>query len=448
MTGRATGSTRRGPPIPRTLVVAVLALLAARSAGAADFKLWPLIDYHSDASGRRELHLLGPIFAYEHGTDQVSLAVRPLFTYTAGPRVSLNRLAVLYPLFDSKWDPAQTEYRLFGLISYTREAQVHPDEWDRRFTIFPFVFYRYSHTLGTWLSVLPFYANVRNLFGYERIQMLLFPLYLRLQEPLADHRWVLFPFLSWSDGPLARGYRIFPLYGWEDDGDVERFRYVMWPFYISRDRHFTRPEREQQRIFFPFYASTDSATKRSRSYVGPFFTHTVDRKENADMWGFPWPLWFSKRDLRTGQRTALRIAPFYEDTYFGNRHAHFILWPAYRWASQDVDAYRHTRSDVFLVLYRNVEDVQADHNHGRRLSTLFPLYRAAEEDGEGEVATLAVLDGLFPHNLTIAQLYAPLWQVYRREHDRDLAPRWSLLWDLISSDGTQVRYPVYLDLSH
>jgi len=412
-----------------------------------DVKLWPLIDYHSDASGQRRLHLLGPLFAYERRTDQVSLTVRPLFAYTEGPRVSLNQLAVLYPLFVSKWEPEQTEYRLFGLISYTRETVQRPDEWDRRFTIFPFLFYRYSRTLGTWLSVLPFYANVRNFLGYERIQMILFPLYLHLQQPLADRHWVLFPFVSWSGGPLARGYRLWPVYGWEDEGEVERFRYVMWPFYISRDRHFTRPEREHQLVVFPFYASTDSATKRSRSYVGPFFTHTVDRKENADMWGFPWPLWFSKRDLRTGERTGLRIAPFYEDTHFGNRHAHFIMWPAYRWATQEVESYRHTSSDVFLVLYRKIEDVQPERNHQRHLSTLFPLYRAADEDGESEFSTLAVLDGMFPRNPTIKQVYAPLWQLYQRERDGELAPRWSLLWDLISSDGTQVRYPVHLDLS-
>jgi hypothetical protein len=426
----------------------MLGVLAAYSpARGVEIKLWPLIEYHSEPSGDRVLHLLGPLFAYERRADQFTLTLRPLFTYAEGPRVSHNELAVLYPFFVSRWEPERTEYRLLGLISYTRETVHRPDEWDRRFTVFPFIFYRYSRTLGTWLSVLPFYANVRDFLGYERIQTILFPLYLRLQEPLADRRWVLFPVVSWSDGPLARGYRIWPFYGWEEEGDVERFRYVMWPFYISRERHFTRPEAEQQLILFPFYASTDSATKRSRSYIGPFFTHTIDHKEDTETWGFPWPLWLSKRDLKTGKRIGLRITPFYEDTQLGNRRSQFVMWPAYRWATQETDSYRHTRSDVFLVVYRNIEEVQPEYHHQRHLYTLLPLYRATDEDGAGEFSTLALLDALFPHNPTIKELYAPLWQLFRREHDDQQPPRWSLLWDLISSDGTQVRYPVHLDLS-
>jgi hypothetical protein len=60
---------------------------------------------------------------------------------------------------------------------------------------------------------------------------------------------------------------------------------------------------------------------------------------------------------------------------------------------------------------------------------------------------LALLDALYPRNPTINRVYAPLWQVFTREGEGDRAPRWSLLWDLVSSDGQAIRYPVHLDLS-
>ena len=107
--------------------------------------------------------------------------------------------------------PSRPSYRLFGLITYTTETERHPDEWDKRFTIFPFVFYRYSHLRGTQLSVLPFYVDVEDFFGYQRVQMILFPLYLRLEEALTTRTWVLFPFVSWSGGTFGRGYRIWPV---------------------------------------------------------------------------------------------------------------------------------------------------------------------------------------------------------------------------------------------
>ncbi len=420
-------------------------LLLTSPARALDIKLWPLVDYHSDTSGQRSLHLLGPLFAYESSADSQQITLRPLFSFTRGPRISHNQLSVLYPLFVSHWEPALTDYRLFGLITYTTETDPHPDGWDRRFTIFPFIFYRYSHLRGARLSVLPFYADVDDFFGYQRVQMFLFPLYMRLEEALTTRTWVLFPFVSWSGGTLGQGYRIWPIYGWNQDGETERYHYILWPFYISREIHFTRPEREQQLVMFPFYSRIDSPTTRSRSYG--FFTHSIDRKANRETWGFPWPLWLTQYELTTGKRTTLRLAPFYGDSYFGDLHSRFVMWPLYRWRTQELEDYRYTRSDVFWVLYRDIDEAQPQTHHSRRVRTLFPMFRAVADDDHEEMGTLALLDALFPRNPSIQQLYAPLWQLYTRERDADLPPRWSVLWDLVSSDGTRVRYPVYFDFS-
>jgi len=428
-------------------VVALLALLlCAAPARALDIKLWPLVDYHSDANGQRSLQLFGPLFTYKSTTVSQQITLRPLFSFTRGPRIAHNELSVIYPVFVSRWNPEQTEYRLFGLINYATETVRHPDEWDKRFTIFPFVFYRYSQLHGTRLSVVPFYADIEDFFGFQRIQTLLFPLYLRLEEALTTRTWVLFPFISWSGGTLGRGYRVWPLYGWNQDGETERYRYVLWPFYISRESHFTRPEREEQLIVFPFYSSVDSPTTYSRSYG--LFTHSIDHKAGSETWGFPWPLWMTRTDLATHERTSLRLAPFYGDSQFGDLHSHFVMWPLYRRRTQDLEDYQYRRSDVFWVIYRDIDEAQPQSRHRRRVRALFPLFRSVADDDHEEMGALALLDALFPRNPNIQQLYAPLWQFYTRERDADLPPRWSVLWNLISSDGTHVRYPAYVDLSH
>jgi hypothetical protein len=416
----------------------------ATPAAALDIKLWPVIDYHRDAGGTT-LHLLGPLFAYETGDGASTITLRPLFSLRRGPRAHDNQFTVLYPLFVSRWDTTQTEVSLFGLVNYTTQPARRPDEWDERFTAFPFVFYRHSIARGTSLSVLPFYADLRDVFGYERVRMIAFPFYLTLQEPLAERTWMPFPFVSWAGGTLGHGWRVFPFYGWNQDGETNRFTYVMWPFYISDERHFTRPEREHRLILFPFYSHVESPTVHSRT-VG-LLTHTIDDGTHTETWSFPWPFCVSQRDLRTGERTGLRVAPFYEDTHFGDVHSHFVLWPLVRWSSQEVDDYRHTRSDVLLVLYRNIDEVQLTNRHHRHLRTLFPLFRIWETDDAREFSTLATFDALLPRNPTIQHLYAPLWQLYTRRQEAEAAARWSLLWDLVSSDGTRVRYPVQFDLS-
>ena len=420
-------------------------------AHAVDVKLWPLIDYHHQASGQRRLHLLGPLFSYTADADGSELIVRPLFSFVHETHLSRSQLTVLYPLLVSRWESDESDYRLLGLINFHRTYAPEADAWDRRFTIFPFVFYRYSHTTGTWFSVLPFYANVSDFLGYERIQMVAFPLYLRLQEPLVERSWLPFPFVSWTGGKVGSGVRVFPFYGRDQEGEADRATYVLWPFYTSDELHFTRPEAEHRLVLYPAYASIDSPVRRSRSYLFPFFlpllSHSIDRKARTDTWGFPWPAWMWQRNLDSGQRIGLRFAPFYEDTHFGNVHAHFILWPLYRWHTQEVESYRYSRNDVFLVLCQNSEDVHSDTNHRRSLHTLFPLYRASSDDGDDDFATPALLDAVLPHNLMLQRLYAPLWQVYTRQQ-RDNGPaRWSLLWDLISSDGTRMRYPLSLSWS-
>jgi hypothetical protein len=442
------GGTRHAVSLrhdPAAVAVFLALLLIAGAARALDVKLWPLLDYHSDAEGQRALALLGPLVSYRSAGEQTEFTLRPLFSYTHSARTSQHQLSVLYPLFVSRWGAALNDYRLFGLITYTIENAPQPEEWDRRFTIFPFVFYRYSHLRGARLSVLPFYADVDDFFGYQRVQMFLFPVYLRLEEALETHTWLPFPFVSWSGGKLGRGYRIWPLYGWNQDGETERYRYVLWPFYISREIHFTRPEREQQLVMFPFYFSIDSPTMRSRAYG--FFTHTIDRKAGTEAWGFPWPLWLAQYDLARRKRTSLRLAPFYGDSQFGDLRSRFLLWPLYRWRTQETDDYRYSRSDLIWILYRNIDEVQTQTRHRRHVRALFPLFRVVADDDHEHMGTLALLDALFPRNPDIQRLYAPLWQLYTRERDAELAPRWSMLWDLISSDGRQVRYPVYLDFT-
>lgn len=428
------------------LLASLMTLSVASPAVATEIKLWPLFKYQSAASGERRLDLLGPLFTYETGPERYELSLRPLFSLTHGPRVDERQFTILYPVWISRWDQEQSKHSLLILVNYRSEPARRPDQPDRRFTIFPLVFYRSSRTLGSSLSVLPFYANVRDFLGYERVQMLLFPFYLRLQEPLVARTWMPFPFYGRTTGTLGRGVRVWPFYGWEQVGEESRFQYIMWPFYITQERYFSRPERERRLVVVPFYSHTESPKVESRSYVGPFFTHTIDHVQHTDTWGFPWPLWVSQRDTNTGERTSLRLTPFYENTRAGTVHRHFILWPVYRWLTQDADSYHYRRSDAMLVLYRNIREEQPQYHHTRELHTLFPLYRAEAEDDDREFSSLGLLDALYPRNPTIEQLYGPLWQVYTRRQHGDQPPRWSVLWDLISSEGGQIRYPVHLDL--
>jgi len=422
-------------------------LASSAPAQGLSFKLWPLVDYQSTPH-HRHLTLLGPLFEYEHSADGTTWTLRPLMQLRQRAAAAESELTLLYPLLVSRWDAEYMDVRLIGLVFY-QTKQRETAERTASFTLFPFVFYRRSEHDGASLSVVPFYADLKERFGYDRIQMIAFPFYLKLEDDLVEQTWLPFPFVSWSGGTLGKGTRVWPFYGWQERGLSARSEYILWPFYISQDFHYTRPEREHRLLLYPFYASIDSPRVYSRSYFWPFFfpflSHTIDRAKQTETWGFPWPFWLTRRNLVTDERTALRLTPFYEDTRFDDIHSGFLLWPLYRWQDQESETFVHTRSDVLMVMYRDIRELQPVAGHTRTLQTFFPFYRRSSTNSVHDFSTLALLDALFPRNTAVAEMYAPLWQLYTREQDGTQGPQWSLLWDLVSSDGRDTRYPIDFD---
>lgn len=440
---------RRGHTAARRLALLAV-LLAGAPALAVDLKLWPLFDYRSHAAtAERQLNLLGPLVHYESGPAGWSLAIRPLLHLKRPADGRDNQVAVLYPLSFARWNEESSATRIFGLFTIdTRGASERkPEQWERRVNVYPFLFYRYSAAEGRRLSVVPFYADLREFFGYERIRMVLFPAFLKLEEPLSERTWLMFPFVSWAGGAQGRGWRVWPIFGWSEDGERARFHYVLWPFYINQELHWTRPERERRLVVLPFYAALDAPEQRTRAFLGPLFTHSINDREHTETWGFPWPLWLYQRDTKADRALTLRLAPFYQDRRQGNLRAKFVLWPLFRERVTETDDHFFLRRDFLFVAGRSITERQFAHRHQRTLSTLFPLWRGSSDDGDRRFGAPALLDALVPRNEIIDAAWAPLWRLYRSEIRQDTPRRWGVAWDLVSSDGSGIRYPLSFDLS-
>src|SRR5262249_31940991 len=170
---------------------------------------------------------------------------------------------------------------------------------------------------GSSLSVVPLYADLENFFGYERVRMILFPLYLSIEQPLYERTWLPFPFVSRARGRAGEGIRLWPIYGHTVLGADYESRYIAWPFHIRGVDHPGREDETVTRISWPFFSSLDGPLIHSRSYgfllILPLYTHTTDLKSDTEIEGFPWPAWTRQIDRKTGRRLSLRLWPFYED---------------------------------------------------------------------------------------------------------------------------------------
>jgi hypothetical protein len=434
--------------LSKALVLATV-LTAAWPAAATEVKIWPLLHYRNDLErSLTRLRLFGPLFEHESSPSESLTVLRPLFFFRRAAQKSKNEFSVLYPLSMARWDPESSHTRILGLFSIERRVgEPRKDEaGERRVTLFPFIFYRASTVEGRSLSVLPFYVDLKDFLGYRRIHMILFPGYLHLEEPLAEQTWAPFPFVSWVGGPVRRGWRIWPLYGWHEEGEQERFRYLLWPFFIDHEIHPGKEGRERRQVIGPYWR-VDSPRTRSRSYLGPFLTHTIDPQNATESWSFPWPLWLYQSRLETGEIVSLRIFPFFQDRRQGDLHSRFYLWPLYRTRRIESESSSWARRDFLLVIGRNLEEKQFAPRHERSLFTLLPVWRDASADGHRSFSAAALFDALVPRNEQIRLLHAPLWQIYTSEADEEQPLRWSVLWDFVSSDGERIRYPLYVDLS-
>ncbi len=196
---------------------------------------WPWFDYQSDPAARmRRVRILGALLEYHGEADYLTLAFRPFISIRQARVGHDDDVQVLGPLLRSHW--GQTEQQttgLLGLVTYrTRTSEDGRTLESQRARVLPFYFYDWepSSRYGQ-VSLAPFYADVDDLFGYERVQMVMFPAYLRLRKAERDRRYYLFFPVDESERDAGRADdAIATLHRTADDGldDValQRIDYV------------------------------------------------------------------------------------------------------------------------------------------------------------------------------------------------------------------------------
>jgi hypothetical protein len=422
-------------------------LLAALSIGsdAAGFELraWPLLEA-SRRSERLEARLLGPLVEWRSDSVSSALTIRPLLSSSrSGDGVSRGWL--LYPLVSWSRSPHELSIRFFLLGSYVARSDPPAERpYQSELTIFPLVFYRRATDAGSSFSLLPLYGNVERLFGYQRVRMLLFPLYLSLEEPLWRRTWALFPFYSRVGGQAGRGWRLWPIYGHTQLGGEYESQYLLWPFSIRAVSHPGQNDETTSRISWPLFSAVDGPTLHSRSYafllVLPLYTRTVDLARDTDTRGFPWPLWVEQIDRRSGERRSLRLTPFFGRRRTATLDSVFYLWPFYRQRTGRGEDAAYRRTDVLFVMYRDQWEGEAAER--RHIRALVPLWVERDGGPAEDAQSLTLLDGLFPTNQVLRDAHAPLYRLYGSE-TRGGVRRHDLLWRMFVWGDGKVRPPWY-----
>ena len=417
---------------------------AWNEASAFELRFWPLLEWSHEGS-ESVARALGPVVEWRRGPSTRSFALRPLFYSETDSAGENSHGSLLYPLATWSRSADELSVHFLGLGSYvSRSAPPADRPYRRELTVFPLLFYRQGEATGTSFSLLPIYGDIADVFGYKRVRLVLFPLYLRVEEPLWRRTWLPFPFFSRVGGPAGEGTRLWPVYGRTVLGREYTSSYILWPFYVRATAHPAGAEPTTTRVSWPLFSAIDGPRLHSRSYafllVLPLYTDTVDVAHGTETTGFPWPFWVRQVDRRSGEQTSLRLTPFYERRRTAAAESVFYLWPFYRRHEGLGDDAGYRRTDVLFLFYRDQWESEAEHRS--HIRAVVPAWVGYEDEHTARGQSLTLLDGLFPKNDALRVVYAPLYRIYGMER-QDGVEHHDVFWRLVTWGDGKIRPPWY-----
>jgi hypothetical protein len=303
----------------------------------------------------------------------------PLFSTARSE--SLSETRILWPLYMNRSEPDENQSWLLPI--YHRSAHRHADgRWDVDGFILPLVLWGSDPKEGDYLALGPLGGTIRGLIGKDRIDYILFPLWARLQDrsQIAEH--YLFPIAARDDGPLRKGWRIFPFYGestgYTSDGTIrDQSRTLLWPFWNEKVSRLDTDNPIHSWWIWPFYGEIVSDDRVLRSIAFPFWWEEHDTSTGVSSWTLlPWTI-----GTRNGEWNRVELYPFWGFHERQGLSSGFTLWPVWQWESQIAgDRKREVRR--LFPFWRSIDDSKGEKGtQSDRL--LWPLARwRTNEAGE------------------------------------------------------------------
>lgn len=434
-----------------------LAQAAAPDELDPEVDLWPLVYFDTDSARRGStLEILYPLFETTRAGRIRETFLRPLWRRRTDPDKKLDWQSVLWPLYRRSHEGERVDSS-FPPFSFYTSDRAKDSTKPMSLTIFPIFFSEKTREHGSDFAVFPLFGILHNRFGRDRIRFLLWPMYTCIEQGERTVYNVVWPLFSYSTIPDGAGWKVWPLYGHRYKKGRYVKRFVLWPLYIAVDAEVQGVGAYRARMYWPFYGWENSPRGQSRSWLWPFVSHVVDRKDSSDTWHYFWPLagrrrakqkrwvkclplfrwkvtlkrkagggamrgsqqlvvlypflWFDKLHGDKYRRRSSRLVPVYsriqEDWPAQGRHRTYTqIWPLFRWECTQKDAARPVVSQRFtslsLWLWRDISNV--DRTYGPFLLQVFE-YRRETDD----VRTVHLLWRLFRHRRAEGYRFTELW---------------------------------------
>jgi hypothetical protein len=392
--------------------------------------IWPLLDYRENSANKSsKLSILGPVLSFERTAEDKAMAFRPLFHTTEDIKATRDFSYYLYPIASSETTPDVSRIEILQIMQKNLYRKAEPEEKEQQSLLFPFVITGESKKYGPYTSIFPFYGDIYERFWRDEYHYVLFPIYGRTVKKGTTNYNFLWPFFSVTSGDKESGFRFWPLYGQASKEGSYNSRFILWPIYMQEERGLDTSEPSRRLNIFPLYASFDSPSVTSRTWLWPFFGYSDDSKKDEKEKDYLWPLWLT---VTGSKRNVTKFLPFYSDERSEDSTKNWYLWPIYRNDTMQSSQYRQERDKVLFFLFTNRVESWPQDGRERRRTALWPLFLyTSNTDGEKRLTLPAPIESILDKE-GIERLWAPLWRVYvqqwNEQGDSSLSIFWNLYW--------------------
>lgn len=375
------------------------------------------------------------------GMDRVE-GMRPFYMARKDPSGDLREAHGVYPFFTyRKGIAGSRRWSFLSLINLSLSpsggAEVGKSPAaspDRAFDVWPFYFsLRTGNESLDYRALFPIVGEVKQRFGQDRLNWVLFPLYGRFEKRGVTTTTTPWPFIKSVSGDGNTGFEFWPFFGGRQKPGVYREQFVLWPFYYHNETGLDKRQPDEKLGILPFYARDRSEGYRSETWLWPFFGY-VDRTEpyRYHARNYFWPFLVQGRG---DGRIVNRWAPFYTHSVIKGVDKEWVLWPLWRrLASREGDV-NQTKTQFFYFLYNATEQrsVRNPSAPPAIKAHLWPLASVWDNGaGRRQVQVLSPLEVFLPQNRPTRIVWSPLFALYRYDHQPDGEVRHSLLWDGIT----------------
>ncbi len=426
-----------------------LIIAAAGCSSVNQIDSWPIVytDPESDRfPGRTEF--IGPFIDIEWKDSTAQWGLRPLFSVRQYRDIPLDRqpqydvpffappailstisrqtpphtapgqghsalqVLALWPLFSHESSGPVSRTYFIPLYYNVRDNTTPGNRW-HQWAFFPLYFGGNSDKSGPYHALFPVGGVVKNMFGRDRIDFVLFPLYMHTAVGERHSYNFIWPIFNYAHGGGRDGWYVWPIIGRMARQDNPPRWFFLWPFFW-----YTEPPAEGERptratVFFPFFGWQERDGVRITNIIWPLYSHTKNTNTGQSDYVVPWPV------LRIGSGpdySRFQVWPligFYSDKRVSRQ---YYLWPLARFEQRRTEDSSMTGQSL-LIIYRATARTWQDSRSQTRSdyeNILWPLW-SYKRDGQGNTYFCVIEPRGVPDPQGYDRFYAFIWRIFERE---------------------------------